>query len=153
TGHAVAQALPGIPDDHVVLVLCGDVPLVRPETLEPLVASASQGRLALLTVEVPDPTGYGRVLRDSSGAVKRIVEQADASDEERRVREVTTGLIAAGAAALKRWFGRVRNDNAQGEYYLTDVIALAIAAGVAVDALRAAAPLDVHGIPDRAQLA
>lgn len=153
TGHAVAQGLPDVPDGHQVLVLCGDVPLVRASTVAPLLESVQNGRLGLLTVELENPQGYGRVLRDAQGAVTRIVEERDASDEERRVREVNTGIIAAEAGRLRQWLGRITNDNAQGEYYLTDVIALAIADGVAVEAVRCADPLEVQGINDRVQLA
>ena len=153
TGHAVAQGLSDVPDGHHVLVLCGDVPLVRAATVAPLLESARRGRLGLLTVELENPRGYGRVLRDGRGAVTRIVEERDANDEERRVREVNTGIIAAEAGRLRQWLGRVTNDNAQGEYYLTDVIALAIADGVAVDAIACADPLEVQGINDRVQLA
>lgn len=153
TGHAVAQALPAIPDDHTVLVLCGDVPLVRASTLERLVADAGGGKLALLTADVADATGYGRVLRNARGAVTRIVEHKDASAEELRVGEINTGLIAFEARALRRYLGKLTTKNAQGEYYLTDVIGLAVADGVEVRGSVAESVLDVLGINDRAQLA
>ena len=155
TGHAVAQALPAIPDDHTVLVLCGDVPLVRASTLERLVADADAGggKLALLTANVADATGYGRVLRNARGAVTRIVEHKDASAEELRVGEINTGLIAFEARALRRYLGKLTTKNAQGEYYLTDVIGLAVADGVEVRGSVAESVLDVLGINDRAQLA
>ena len=102
TGHAVLQAMPSIPDDHRVLVLCGDVPLIRPQTLERLVADAADGSLALLTARLDDATGYGRVLRNAAGHVTRIVEHKDATDAERGVNEINTGLMACGAGALRR---------------------------------------------------
>jgi bifunctional UDP-N-acetylglucosamine pyrophosphorylase / glucosamine-1-phosphate N-acetyltransferase len=153
TGHAVTQAMPSIPDDQIVLVLCGDVPLVGAEVAAKLVADAADGHLALLTALVPDPAGYGRVLRDGHGEVQRIVEHKDANDVERRVNEINTGLIAFNAGALRRALARLTNSNAQGEYYLTDVIGLAIADGKRVRATVAEAAGDVLGINDRAQLA
>jgi bifunctional UDP-N-acetylglucosamine pyrophosphorylase/glucosamine-1-phosphate N-acetyltransferase len=153
TGHAVMQAMPAIPDDHTVLVLCGDVPLVTTATLERLVADAANGELALLTARVADPTGYGRVLRNSHGDVARIVEEKDASDTQRRVNEINTGLIAFNAGALRRCLGKLTNHNAQGEYYLTDVIGLAVADGVHVQGSVVDSATEVLGINDRAQLA
>jgi bifunctional UDP-N-acetylglucosamine pyrophosphorylase / glucosamine-1-phosphate N-acetyltransferase len=151
TGHAVVQAMPAIPDDHRVLVLCGDVPLIRPQTLERLAAQG--GKLALLTALVDDATGYGRVLRNASGQVTRIVEHKDATDDQRRVREVNTGLIAFEAGALRRYLGNLKNTNAQREYYLTDVIGMAVADRVEVDGIAADSAAEVLGINDRAQLA
>jgi bifunctional UDP-N-acetylglucosamine pyrophosphorylase/glucosamine-1-phosphate N-acetyltransferase len=153
TGHAVAQALPAISDEHEVLVLCGDVPLIEATTIERLAAQTAGGHLALLTAIVPDPTGYGRVLRDANGAVTRIVEHKDASDEERRVAEINTGLMALNAGALRRYLGKLTNRNAQGEYYLTDVIHMAATEGVAVRGTVASSATEVLGINDRAQLA
>ena len=153
TGHAVVQAMPAIPDDHRVLVLCGDVPLIRPETLQRLVGDGAGGKLALLTARVDDATGYGRVLRNKSGAVTRIVEHKDATDDERRVNEINTGLIAFDAGPLRRYLGDLKNNNAQREYYLTDVIAMAFADKVNVDGIVADSPTEVLGINDRAQLA
>jgi len=153
TGHAVMQAIPAIPDDHRVLVLCGDVPLVRPETLERLLGEATNGELALLTAELDDPSGYGRVLRDASGEVTRIVEDKDASETERRISEINTGLIAYGAKALRAALGRLTNDNSQGEYYLTDVVGMAAEAGTKVRGSLVDEPAEVLGINDRAQLA
>ncbi|MDQ2695550.1 MAG: bifunctional UDP-N-acetylglucosamine diphosphorylase/glucosamine-1-phosphate N-acetyltransferase GlmU [Pseudomonadota bacterium] len=153
TGHAVAQALPQVADDAVVLVLYGDVPLVRRETLQPLVDSARRGGLGLLTVVLDDPTGYGRILRDAAGRVTRIVEEKDATPVQRAVREVNTGILAAPAARLRAWVAALGNANAQGEYYLTDVVAMAVAGGVAVEAYAAAAAWEVQGVNDRAQLA
>ncbi len=153
TGHAVVQAMPAIPDDHRVLVLCGDVPLIRPQTLERLVADGAGGKLALLTALLDDATGYGRVLRNASGEVTRIVEHKDATDDERRVNEINTGLIAFDAGALRRYLGSLKNNNAQREYYLTDVIGMAVADRVAVDGIVADSASEVLGINDRAQLA
>jgi bifunctional UDP-N-acetylglucosamine pyrophosphorylase/glucosamine-1-phosphate N-acetyltransferase len=111
TGHAVMQAMPGIPDDARVLVLYGDVPLITPASLQRLLDAP--GRLAVLAAELPDPTGYGRIVRDPEGRVAAIVEQKDADDEQRRIRLVNTGVIAADSTALKMWLEHLRNDNAQ----------------------------------------
>lgn len=153
TGHAVMQAMPAIPDDHEVLVLCGDVPLVRAAPLERLVAAAASGDLALLTAKLDDPTGYGRVLRNAKGAVSSIVEHKDANEDQRRVDEINTGLIAYGAGALRAALGKLTNKNAQGEYYLTDVIGFAYAAGATVRGILVEEPTDTLGINDRSQLA
>jgi bifunctional UDP-N-acetylglucosamine pyrophosphorylase/glucosamine-1-phosphate N-acetyltransferase len=153
TGHAVAQALPLLDDAGVVLVLYGDVPLTRAETLQPLVAEAWQGKLALLTVELGDPTGYGRIVRDDRGQVQRIVEEKDATPSERCLCEVNTGILAVSAAKLRGWVAELDNDNAQGEYYLTDVIALAVRDDVPVEAFMVAEPAEVQGVNDRRQLA
>jgi bifunctional UDP-N-acetylglucosamine pyrophosphorylase/glucosamine-1-phosphate N-acetyltransferase len=152
TGHALLQAMPAIPDGHRVLVLCGDVPLIRPQLLERLAVDGDDG-LALLTARLDDATGYGRVLRDTNGRVTRIVEHKDATADERQVTEINTGLMACDARALRRYLGGLKNDNAQGEYYLTDVIGLAVAEGVAVDGIVADSATEVLGINDRAQLA
>ena len=153
TGHAVMQALPGIPDEHVVLVLYGDVPLVHSETLQKLAASALRGEVVMLTVSVADPTGYGRILRDAEGQVQRIVEHKDASTEQRRIHEINTGLMASAAAPLRRWLANVRNHNAQKEYYLPDVIPMAVAEGVLVSSIAASGESEVAGVNDRQQLA
>ena len=128
TGHAVQQAMPGVPDGARVLVLYADVPLITADTLRALVAAAGEG-LAVLTETLADPTGYGRVIVGADGRVEAIVEHKDASEAQRAVRLVNTGVIAAPAADLRRWLGALRNDNAQGEYYLTDVFAMARAEG------------------------
>jgi bifunctional UDP-N-acetylglucosamine pyrophosphorylase/glucosamine-1-phosphate N-acetyltransferase len=153
TGHAVAQALPGVPDEHTVLVLYGDVPLIRRATLEQLCAAAAAGEFALLTAEPEDPAGYGRILRDAAGHISGIVEEKDATSEQRRIREVNAGFIAAPAARLRAWVQALDNDNAQGEFYLTDVAALARAAGVSVHGVCATDPSEILGVNDRAQLA
>jgi len=123
TGHAVAQAMPGVPDAVQVLVLYGDVPLIREQTLRGLLEQS--GRLGVLVADMDDPTGYGRIVRDAEGKVGAIVEQKDADDEQKRIRTVNTGIISAESTALRRWLGQLSNANAQGEYYLTDVFAFA----------------------------
>ncbi len=153
TGHAVLQAAPHVPDDHLVLVLYGDVPLLSAATLARLVALAGPAQLALLTMLPEDPTGYGRIVRDAYGHVARIVEQKDASAEERALRECNTGVLAAPARLLKRWLAGLGRDNAQGEYYLTDVIGMAAAEGVVVNPLVLADPMEALGVNDKAQLA
>jgi bifunctional UDP-N-acetylglucosamine pyrophosphorylase / glucosamine-1-phosphate N-acetyltransferase len=153
TGHAVAQALPLLDDAGVVLVLYGDVPLIRAETLRPLVVAAQRGSLAVLTVELADPTGYGRMVRDERGQVCRIVEEKEATVEERRLREVNTGILAVATAKLRGWVAELDNHNAQGEYYLTDTVALAVRDGVPVEAFAVADPEEVRGVNDRRQLA
>jgi len=153
TGHAVAQALPLIADEGVVLVLYGDVPLVQRESLRPLVESARQGRLSLLTVELADPRGYGRIVRDAKGQVLRSVEEKDASVEDRGIREVNTGILAAPKGYLEAWVQALDNHNAQGEYYLTDIIEMAIAQGVAIETFAVDDPGEVQGVNDRRQLA
>ncbi|MEL7450806.1 MAG: bifunctional UDP-N-acetylglucosamine diphosphorylase/glucosamine-1-phosphate N-acetyltransferase GlmU [Pseudomonadota bacterium] len=153
TGHAVAQAMPAIPDDHTVLVLYGDVPLVQAETLRSLVAAAGDSDAAVLTAMLDDPTGYGRIVRAADGSVSRIVEQKDASSEEAAIHEVNTGLIACPAGPLKGWLDEIRPNNAQGEYYLTDIIALAVRDGIPVHGVAAANAEETAGINDRAQLA
>ena len=153
TGHAVEQAMPGVPDDATVLVLCGDVPLLRPETARAAVDAAGGGGLALVTVMLDDPSGYGRIVRAADGSVTRIVEHRDASAEELEIREGNTGILAGAARALRRWLAALDRDNAQGELYLTDVVAKAVADGVAVAAVAAGRPEEVLGVNDRVQLA
>jgi bifunctional UDP-N-acetylglucosamine pyrophosphorylase/glucosamine-1-phosphate N-acetyltransferase len=152
TGHAVARALPAIPDTHQVLVLCGDVPLVRPETLQAVVDAAGTAA-SLLTVTVPDPAGYGRVLRGQDHGIQGIVEEKDATPEQRAIREVNTGLVCLPAGPLRGWLAALDTGNAQGEYYLTDCIGLAAAAGVPVTPVVCADPDEVQGVNDRCQLA
>jgi len=152
TGHAVAQAAPRIDDRAQTLVLYGDVPLVRAETLRRLLDGAGDG-VGVLTVNLDDPTGYGRIVRDWHGNVLKIVEQKDASDEERAIGEVNTGIVVAPTDKLKSWLARLSNDNAQQEYYLTDVIALAVADGVRVAGVAAADADETLGVNSKAQLA
>ncbi|NMG43125.1 UDP-N-acetylglucosamine diphosphorylase/glucosamine-1-phosphate N-acetyltransferase [Aromatoleum toluvorans] len=153
TGHAVQQALPELSDGEMALVLYGDVPLIGAPTLRRLQAAAGSGKLALLTVELADPTGYGRILRDDQGQVTRIVEEKDASAEQRRVREVNTGILVAPVARLRDWLGRIGNDNAQGEYYLTDIIGLAVAEGVEIVTVQPDAVWETLGVNSKPQLA
>ncbi len=153
TGHAVQQVLPLLARDGTTLILYGDVPLVRESTLRELVAIANRGTLALLTVELDDPSGYGRILRDNDGRVAAIVEHKDASAEQRAVREVNTGIMALPNARLHEWLPTLGNRNAQGEYYLTDIIAMAAGTGVGVQPLPAADEQEVAGVNNREQLA
>jgi bifunctional UDP-N-acetylglucosamine pyrophosphorylase / glucosamine-1-phosphate N-acetyltransferase len=152
TGHAVQQAVPVLPDDGVTLILNGDVPLIEAATLQGLLDRGAGSALALLSVDLPDPTGYGRILR-SGDAVRAIVEEKDATDKQRRITEVYTGFMAVPNALLKRWLSRLTNDNAQGEYYLTDIVALAIADGVDVVAVGAGDTVQVEGVNSPGQLA
>ena len=166
TGHAVMQAMPLIPDEHRLLVLYGDVPLIEAGTLRALLDAASPGvatpgvatpvnspTLALLSVILDDPAGYGRVVRDAGGSVRAIVEDRDATDTERLIREVNTGVMALPAAAAREWLLGLRNDNSQQEFYLTDLVAAAAAAGAVVRAVRAAGATEVLGVNDKLQLA
>ncbi len=150
TGHAVRQAMPEVPDGAQVLVLYGDVPLMRAETLRHLVSV--EGRLAVLAAQLEDPTGYGRIVRDPEGHVGAIVEHKDASDEQRRINLVNTGILAAEATALKAWLARLSSDNAQGEYYLTDVFAMAADEYSAAQIVLVADPLEAEGANDPWQL-
>ncbi len=153
TGHAVAQAMPGIPDDHTVLVLYGDVPLIRAESLRELTSRSGPQALAILSAILPDATGYGRVIRDAAGRVARIVEHQDANHKELAVTEVNTGLLAAPAVKLRGWLAALKSDNAQGEYYLTDCIGAAVRDGSTVEAVIAESAAEVLGVNDKLQLA
>lgn len=152
TGHAVMQALPHLIDSVPTLVLYGDVPLTGAETLATLVAPASQGALSILTVNLDDPAGYGRIVRDS-GRVVRIVEHKDADSATRAIREVNTGILAAPTPALRRWLAGLSDNNVQREYYLTDIVAAAVGDGVAVEATQPAHDWETLGVNSRAQLA
>jgi len=153
TGHAVAQAMPGVPDGHTVLVLYGDVPLIRAETLADLAKRAGPASIALLSARPVDPAGYGRVVRDAAGRVVRIVEEKDANQKERAIGEINTGVLAAPATRLRAWLGALRADNAQGEYYLTDCIGAAVRDGCAVEAVVAETAAEVLGVNDKRELA
>jgi len=153
TGHALMQAMPGIGDDSLVLVLYGDVPLIDPETLRRLIALASPKVMSLLTVMLDDPTGYGRIVRNTRGAILKIVEQKDANKAQLRIREGNSGILAAPAKLLRRWLSRLGNSNAQGEYYLTDVIAMAVREKLKVAPLIAPRLAEVLGVNDKVQLA
>lgn len=153
TGHAVNQAMPSIEDDSLVLVLCGDVPLIMGSTLRELISVSSANSVGLLTVEVDNPTGYGRILRDDSGSVLGIVEEKDASDTEKLVTETNTGILVAPSKQLRKWLSSLKNDNAQGELYLTDVIGMAVREGVLVNTVHPQSSAEVMGINNKIQLA
>ena len=152
TGHAVQQAVPALPDEGVTLILNGDVPLISEETLRALVDACAGERLAILTVTLAEPFGYGRIVRDA-GRVEAIVEEKDATPAQRRIAEIYTGIMAAPTARLKDWLARLTNTNAQGEYYLTDVVAHAVADGMDVATTAASDETEVAGINNPAQLA
>ncbi|GAU00240.1 bifunctional UDP-N-acetylglucosamine diphosphorylase/glucosamine-1-phosphate N-acetyltransferase GlmU [Burkholderia stabilis] len=153
TGHAVRQALPLLDPAQPTLVLYGDVPLTRASTLRRLVDAAREGRYGILTVTLDDPTGYGRIVRDAAGFVTRIVEQKDASPEELKIAEINTGIIVTPTAQLSMWLGALKNENAQGEYYLTDVVELAIEAGFEVVTAQPDDDWETLGVNSKAQLA
>lgn len=152
TGHAVAQAAPHLDDAVPTLVLYGDVPLTDAASLQRLIAAAGSDKLAILTVNMRDPTGYGRIVREH-GAITRIVEQKDASDAERAITEVNTGILIAPTVQLKQWLATLSNNNAQGEYYLTDIVARAVADGVPVASAQPAAVWETLGVNSKVQLA
>ncbi len=151
TGHAVAQALPAMSEMHRVLVLYGDVPLIRAETLSALMGPVNN-TLSLLTVNLEDPTGYGRIIRDGSGGIQRIVEHKDASETELASQEINTGILVADRERLENWLGSLGNDNVQGEYYLTDIVSMAVSQGVEVQSAQPEDPYEVVGVNDRIQL-
>jgi bifunctional UDP-N-acetylglucosamine pyrophosphorylase/glucosamine-1-phosphate N-acetyltransferase len=151
TGHALQQAMPAVPDGAQVLVLYGDVPLIRADTLRQLLATP--GRITVLVAELDDPTGYGRIVRNSEGNVAAVVEHKDASAEQRRIRIVNTGILAADATALKDWLQRLSNDNSQGEYYLTDVFSIAAAEYTAAEMVPVEDVIETEGANDPWQLA
>ena len=153
TGHAVQQAMPMLGDEGAVLVLYGDVPLIQAQTLRDLLDAAEGSRVALLTVTLADPTGYGRIMRDLNGKILSIVEEKDASGGIRAIREVNTGILCAPARLLRDWLARLRTDNAQGEFYLTDVIEMAVQDGVEVVARQPAHEWEVLGVNNKVQLA
>ena len=152
TGHAVQQAVPVLPDDGVCLILNGDVPLIEADTLRQLLADCAGERLALLTVDMPDPTGYGRIVRES-GAVRAIIEHKDASEAQRQIAEIYTGVMALPNARLKAWLARLTNDNVQKEYYLTDIVKFAVADGAGVVGSKTADRVQVDGVNSPVQLA
>ena len=152
TGHAVAQALPMLEDGGQTLVLYGDVPLTQATTLKRLLHAGKDG-LSILTVELANPTGYGRIVRDAAGKVLRIVEEKDATPEEKTIREVNTGIMAIPSARIADWLGRLSNNNAQGEYYLTDIVALAVAEGMPVSTAQPEGEWEVLGVNSKVQLA
>ncbi|MBF6991933.1 bifunctional UDP-N-acetylglucosamine diphosphorylase/glucosamine-1-phosphate N-acetyltransferase GlmU [Cupriavidus sp. IK-TO18] len=153
TGHAVMQALPLLDDSQPTLVLYGDVPLTTAATLKALVAEAGSERFGVLTVEMPDPTGYGRIVRDAAGSIVRIVEQKDASEAVKAIREINTGIIVCPTGHLRRWLSTLGNDNAQGEYYLTDTVERAAREGVEIVSAQPAAIWETLGVNSKLQLA
>ena len=152
TGHAMLQAMPGTPETNQVLVLFGDVPLLTATTLRSMRDAGQEDDVLVLTVDMEDPTGYGRIVRDGD-AVTGIVEEKDADEEQKKIVEINTGVMLCPGELLRKWLGRLSNDNAQGEYYLTDVIAMAVADGVAVHGIKASSQVEVMGINDKKQLA
>ncbi len=153
TGHAVLQALPGLQDDSICLILYGDVPLTSHQTISSLVSHVKPDTLALLTVKLDDPTGYGRIVRDQNHIVHAIVEQKDATPEQLKISEVNTGIMAVNGHHLKAWLPKLSNNNAQGEYYLTDIIQMAVGEGVEIVVAHPAHEQEVQGVNNRVQLA
>jgi len=153
TGHAVAQAIGSVKNDATILVLYGDVPLTPVAVLERLLEIARQDALAILTTRLENPTGYGRIVRDSAEQVCAIVEEKDANPEQREIREVNSGIMAMPAARLKAWVPELSAENAQGEYYLTDIVALAVEQGIRVETVITEQFMDVQGVNDKTQLA
>lgn len=152
TGHAMQQAAPFFADDENILMLYGDGPLITQATLEKLIAAKPDNGIALLTVVLENPTGYGRIIREN-GSVVAIVEQKDANPEQLKIKEINTGVMVASGASFKKWLAQLNNNNAQGEYYITDVIAMANREGYKVEAVQAADLMEVEGANNRLQLA
>lgn len=153
TGHAVQQVIPAISDDEVVLILYGDVPLIKATTLETLIRNVDSNCLALLTAVLPEPSGYGRIVRNAQGSVLCIVEEKDASDSQRQICEINTGILAVQAKQLRRWLAKLENNNAQTEYYLTDIIAMAVEDGVSIQTSTPQTLSEIEGVNNRKQLA
>ena len=153
TGHAVLQALPQLPVEGVTLVLYGDVPLIRPETLKALIAPAQTGKLAWLTMQVANPRGLGRIVRDAAGKVLSIVEEKDATEAQKKITEINTGFLACPTALLAKWLPTLGNTNAQGEYYLTDILAMAVKDGIGVETFSPNDEWECTGINSKDQLA
>lgn len=153
TGHAVVQAMPFIHDESRVLVLVGDTPLINPETLRKLLSNTPESAVGVVTVQMPDPTGLGRIVRDANDKVIGIVEEKDANDQQRQLKEINTGIIVVPAKQLRRWLSEVKNNNTQGEFYLTDIIQLAAKEGIEINTMSATSHYEVQGINDRIQLA
>ncbi|SVC95980.1 uncharacterized protein METZ01_LOCUS348834, partial [marine metagenome] len=153
TGHAVQQAMPRVDANHTVIIMSGDVPLVRLETVRNLASAAGDQNLTLLTVDAENAAGYGRIVRGETGEVLSIVEERDATVDQRKIKEINTGLLACPARLLGPWLDALKEKNVQGEYYLTDVVSSAVAAGVGVNVVSAKSETEVMGINDKLQLA
>ena len=153
TGHAVSQVIDSIPADHLVIVLYGDVPLITGETLNALVQAAGDTGFSLLTAVLDDPAGYGRIVRDEAGNILRIVEEKDADEQEKLLCEINTGMMSVRADLMKKWLGRLTDENAQGEYLLTDIVGLAVSEGIDVRTVPSASVMEIKGVNDRVQLA
>ena len=153
TGHAVQQVIDKIPDNDMVLILYADIPMITSETLHHLVEAANDSGFGLLTSYIDHPAGYGRIIRNDIGDVQRIVEEKDATDAERDICEINTGMMAVAGQSLKRWVSALQNNNAQREYYLTDIIAMAVKEGVRINTINPDSAVEIRGINDRAQLA
>ena len=153
TGHAVSQALPHVQPESTVLVLYGDVPLIRTETLRALLGARVSDNLTLLTAKAINPTGYGRIVRDNAGAIRAVVEEPDATEAERQISEINTGFMAGTTEELRSWLGKIDTANTQGEYYLTDVIGCAVHSGVEVVSVNCEDPFEIVGVNSRADLA
>lgn len=153
TGHAVAQTLPHIPDDHQVLVLYGDVPLIQQQTLQKLISLSTGQNIAILTTQLENPTGYGRIIRNDNNKIIQIIEEKDAHDTERQIKEVNSGILIAPAVKLKIWLNKLQPNNAQGEYYLTDIIGMAVKENFTIESSQPINCEEVFGVNDRVQLA
>lgn len=152
TGHAVQVTLPVLPKDGISLILYGDVPLVRQQTLQQLLAASSHTGIGMITLSVENPAGYGRIVR-TNGKIQAIVEHKDASDEQRQIQEINTGIYCVHNAKLHEWLPKLSNNNAQGEYYLTDIVAMAVAEGLEIASIQPEQCFEVEGVNDRIQLA
>lgn len=153
TGHAVAQAMPAVADDAIVLILYGDVPMIQAETLRSLVTAASKNTLALLTAFMDQPGAYGRIVRNNVGKIQNIVEKRDASVEQLEIREINTGFMAVPARHLKKWIENLSNKNSQNEYYLTDIVAMAVEDGIEVDSAQPLSNTEISGVNNKHELA
>ena len=152
TGHAVHMAVPELCSDAVVIVLYGDVPLIRPATIQKILAVVTESAMGLLTINLDQPTGYGRIVRNTSGDITEIIEQKDASVEQLKITEVNTGVLALQSSQLRDWLPKITNNNAQGEYYLTDLVAIAREAGIEVISVNPESATEVEGVNNRVQL-
>ena len=152
TGHAVHMAVPELCSDAVVIVLYGDVPLIRPATIQKILAVVTESTMGLLTINLDQPTGYGRIVRNTKGDITEIIEQKDASVEQLKITEVNTGVLALQSSQLSDWLPKITNNNAQGEYYLTDLVAIAREAGVEIISVNPESATEVEGVNNRVQL-